>query len=281
VGNVLNSVNVSTNVVTERLRHSEVGSLQKAGAMLRENLSDLPRYLTSDERGRHLPGFLIEVAQCLDEDQRAMLQELESVGRGLDHIKHIVGAQQTHAKRGDVRQRVRPAELIESALEMNRESFTRHQIAISRDAGIADVPEVLLDKHRVLQVLINVISNAKNSLCEGRPSNRRISIGVAEAASDSGSVIRFVITDNGMGIAPENLARIFGHGFTTRNAGHGFGLHSAANAAKEMGGSLTAASDGPGHGATFTLELPASDATPSNSAATELTDRLTMTVSRI
>jgi PAS domain S-box-containing protein len=269
VGNVLNSVNVSTNVVTERLRHSEVASLQKAGAMLRENLADLPRYLTSDERGRHLPGFLIEVAQCLDEDQRAMLQELESVGRGLDHIKHIVGAQQTHAKRGDVRQRVRPAELIEAALEMNRESFTRHQIAISRDPTSANVPEVRLDKHRVLQVLINVISNAKNSLCEGRPSNRRISIGVAEAVADSGSVIRFVITDNGMGIAPENLARIFGHGFTTRNTGHGFGLHSAANAAKEMGGSLTAASDGPGHGATFTLELPASGTTSNNDMTIE------------
>jgi signal transduction histidine kinase len=87
--------------------------------------------------------------------------------------------------------------------------------------------------------------------------------------ADSGSVIRFVITDNGMGIAPENLARIFGHGFTTRNTGHGFGLHSAANAAKEMGGSLTAASDGPGHGATFTLELPASGTTSNNDMTIE------------
>jgi two-component system NtrC family sensor kinase len=59
-----------------------------------------------------------------------------------------------------------------------------------------------------------------------------------------------------VGIAPENLTRIFSHGFTTRTDGHGFGLHSAALAAQQMGGRLTAQSDGPGRGATFTLELP-------------------------
>ena len=185
-----------------------------------------------------------------------MLQELEAVGRGLDHIKHIVGAQQTHAKRGVVLQPVRPAELVETALEINRESFTRHQITIQRDQAL-DVPAMALDKHKVLQVLVNLISNAKNAVREGRPSERWISVSVREASSgESGRVVRFQIADNGMGIAPENLARIFGHGFTTRSAGHGFGLHSAANAAKEMGGSLIAASDGPGLGATFTLELP-------------------------
>ena len=62
--------------------------------------------------------------------------------------------------------------------------------------------------------------------------------------------------DNGIGIPPENLTRIFNHGFTTRKDGHGFGLHSGALAAKEMGGSLTVHSGGTGQGAAFTLELP-------------------------
>ncbi len=266
VGNALNSVNVSANVVTERLRNSEVTNLQKAGEMLRANLEDLPRYLTADDRGRHLPGFLIEVAQCLGDEQKSLLQELESVGRGLDHIKHIVSAQQAHAKRGVVLQRVRPLELLETALEMNRESFTRHHITVNRDAAAAaiDLPEIPLDKHKVLQVLVNLISNAKNAVCEGRDAQRSITVGVYHANADSGEkVIRFQVTDNGMGIAAEHLADIFRHGFTTRSEGHGFGLHSAANAAREMGGSLTAASDGPGRGATFVLELPADAEAPS------------------
>jgi len=69
--------------------------------------------------------------------------------------------------------------------------------------------------------------------------------------------VRFIVEDNGVGIPAGNLIRIFQHGFTTRKDGHGFGLHSAANAAREMKGALTVHSDGPGRGATFTLELPA------------------------
>jgi signal transduction histidine kinase len=68
--------------------------------------------------------------------------------------------------------------------------------------------------------------------------------------------VKIWVSDNGIGILPENLTRIFNHGFTTRRNGHGFGLHSGALAAKELGGVLLAYSEGPGTGATFCLELP-------------------------
>ena len=68
--------------------------------------------------------------------------------------------------------------------------------------------------------------------------------------------VQIAVMDNGVGIPAENMTRIFNHGFTTREKGHGFGLHSAALAAREMGGTLNAHSDGPGQGATFILELP-------------------------
>ena len=74
------------------------------------------------------------------------------------------------------------------------------------------------------------------------------------------------VTDNGEGIPKENLTRIFQHGFTTKKTGHGFGLHSGSNAAREMGGSLNVRSDGTGTGATFILELPLNkNAAPSSS----------------
>jgi signal transduction histidine kinase len=59
-----------------------------------------------------------------------------------------------------------------------------------------------------------------------------------------------------VGIPAENLTRIFNHGFTTRKDRHGFGLHSGALAAAQLGGSLTVRSDGLGRGAAFILELP-------------------------
>jgi len=74
------------------------------------------------------------------------------------------------------------------------------------------------------------------------------------------------VIDNGIGIPPENMGRIFNHGFTTRDSGHGFGLHSAALAAQELGGSLRAESDGPGRGATFVLELPLAPAAAARAA---------------
>jgi PAS domain S-box-containing protein len=256
VGNILNSVNVAAGIISEKLQKSEVGSLKKAADMLRDHLHDLPTFLATDKRGQHLPPFLIEVAGCLEDERRAVLPELDVVGRGLEHIKHIITAQQSHAKGGIVIQRVNPSELINTALDMHRESFTRHQVQV--DCRLEELGELPLDKHKALQILVNLITNAKNAVCEGRATDRciRIILSAVQRLGAAEQTISFRVEDNGMGIAPEDLAKIFAHGFTTRKEGHGFGLHSAANAAKEMGGSLLVESDGVGRGAGFTLQIP-------------------------
>jgi signal transduction histidine kinase len=90
--------------------------------------------------------------------------------------------------------------------------------------------------------------------CDGKQVTLRV-------ASGEGRV-RVSVIDNGVGIPAENLTRIFNQGFTTRKDGHGFGLHSGALAARELGGSLHVHSDGAGQGASFTLELPLAGAAP-------------------
>jgi PAS domain S-box-containing protein len=259
VGNILNSVNVSAGVIAEKMRKSEVASLKKAVGMLRDHLADLPAFLSADPRGRHLPSFLIEVAGCLEDEQRAVLPELEVVSRGLEHIKHIIAGQQSHAKGGIVLQPIKPADLINTALEIHRESFARHQVRV--ECRLEELAELPIDKHKVLQILVNLIANAKNAVCEGRLTERAIALVLymSRRLQSGEPTLIFRIEDNGMGIAPENLARIFAHGFTTRKEGHGFGLHSAANAAKEMGGTLQVESDGVGKGAIFILEIPIQD----------------------
>ena len=116
------------------------------------------------------------------------------------------------------------------------------------------MPAVLADKHKVLQILVNLLRNAKHALEEGGGGDKRLKLRVGINGERR---VKISVSDNGVGIAPEHLSRIFEHGFTTRKEGHGFGLHSGALAAREMGGSLGAHSAGPGQGATFTLEFPA------------------------
>ena len=143
------------------------------------------------------------------------------------------------------------SELIEDALRMNEGSVEPQIVEVTREID-GKLPPLKIDKHKVLQILINLLRNAQYA-CEesGRPDKR-----VILRALNGNNSIKISVIDNGVGIPPENLTRIFNHGFTTRKGGHGFGLHSGALAAKEMGGRLSVHSDGAGKGATFTLELP-------------------------
>ena len=264
VGNVLNSVNVSAMFIADRLAKSRVAHLTNVAAVLRENAADLGQFLTTDPKGKKLPDFITSLAERLSVEQAELMGEVESLAKNIAHIKEIVTVQQTYAKVSGIIEVLPATDLVEDALEMNGAAFHRHGVEVVRE--FAAVPPVLVDRHKVLQVLINVIRNAKYAVSECSRRDKRI---VVRIGANGDRRVKIAVADNGIGIAPENLARIFAHGFTTKKDGHGFGLHSAALAATEMGGSLFAHSDGPGHGATFTLELPMAEeanATPQSAA---------------
>jgi C4-dicarboxylate-specific signal transduction histidine kinase len=255
VGNVLNSVNVSATVLQDRLHKSKVSSLLNTADLLHAHAGRLAEFLTEDPRGRLVPGYLLKLASHLVVEQEETLKELSVLARNIEHIKEIVIMQQSYAKLSGVAEILAPAQLVEDALRMNEAALARHHIKVVRE--YMEVPPVSIDKHKALQILVNLVRNAKQALKEGAVEEKRLTIRVELSGADK---VAIVVRDNGVGIPPENLARIFQHGFTTKQDGHGFGLHSGANAAKEMGGSLAAASEGPGRGAVFTLELPVADA---------------------
>ena len=252
VGNVLNSINVAVSLLDERLRESRVSNLSKALALFHEHRGDLASFLANDPKGKMLPGYLETLTSHLVAEHAEMLQEMENLHRNVEHVKEIVVVQQTYARQCGVLETLSLAELVQDALRMNQGAFERHGIVIERQ--FADVPPVTVDRHKVLQILINFMRNAKYAMDEQGPAEKRLTIGIARKGPDWVAV---TVRDNGIGIAPENLARLFDHGFTTKRDGHGFGLHSGALAAREMGGQLTAHSQGLGQGATFCLELPA------------------------
>jgi len=209
-------------------------------------------FLTGDPRGQRLPSFLMNLAHHLEQEQAALIEEMKALAGNVEHIKNIVTMQQSYAKVSGVVESLPMARIVEEALQIHSSSLQRHEIQIVR--AYAEVPPLNVEKHKVLQILLNLMHNAKHAMMHQPGSEAkclRVTIGTKE-----GDRVQIAIQDNGVGIAPDNLSRIFSHGFTTKKDGHGFGLHMGALAAKEMGGSLTAHSDGPGKGALFVLELP-------------------------
>lgn len=253
VGNVLTSVNVTSTCIVSDLRKSKVGTLTKIAALLQEHESDLGAFITQDPRGKRLPRFLGQLAEQLTAEQSAAIKALGQLQKNIDHIKDIVSMQQDYAKRCGVTERIDASELIEDALRLNASALVRHDVHLVRD--FHGSLSVTVEKHKVLQILVNLIRNAKYACDESGQADKRLTLRTAIA----GRFAKIEVTDNGIGIASENISRIFQHGFTTRKGGHGFGLHSSALAALELGGSLRAHSDGAGRGATFTLELPLTD----------------------
>ncbi|HWO10595.1 MAG TPA: ATP-binding protein, partial [Polyangiaceae bacterium] len=250
VGNVLNSVIVSVRMATDRVKTSRVGNVGRVADLMQAHAADLGSFITQDPQGQRLPGYLKNLAGHLGQDQQELLGELESVGTKADHIKHIVTVQQEFAGDSNFRQSTDVPALVEDAIRIN--TLERHGAEIVRD--FPNMARVSLDKHKVLQILINLLSNAKHAVKHPDASpQKRITVRLERPRTDW---LVFEVTDNGMGIAAEDLGRIFQHGFTTRKDGHGFGLHGAITAAHEMGGSLTAQSEGRGKGSTFRLEVP-------------------------
>ncbi len=252
VGNVLTSVNLTVHDLQERLQKSRLSHFQRAVAVLQSEQMRLAEYLTDDPAGRQLPGFLERLAAHLTDENERQRADLEKLAGHFTHIRDIIVTQQSSARMLGLVEDVPPYQLVEDALRLCTESFERHGIEVRRDFAVTG--SVRADRHKVLQILINLLRNAKDAV-ERREGPRCITIAIT-AAENAGGLAAIVVRDNGEGIAPENLGKLFQHGFTTKKDGHGFGLHSCVLAAREMQGDITASSAGVGAGAAFTLTLP-------------------------
>jgi signal transduction histidine kinase len=254
VGNVLNSVNVSASVLRGTLGNSRIDGLTRAVELINEHEHDLPRFIETDPRGKKLWPYLNELAGALRSERQQALSDLDRLSLGVDHIIYVVTTQQAHAGPSSVMEMAGPQELMEEALHLSAEAVKRGSIAVVRRYG--EVPATALDKQRMVQILVNLIGNAAQAMERVPAQARRLTLGIGLVSGEHGERMHMTVQDTGEGIAPENITRIFAHGFTTRASGHGFGLHSSAVAASEMGGKLTVHSDGPGHGAIFTIDMP-------------------------
>jgi len=259
VGNVLNSVNVSTSILGEKVRASKTANIAKLSALLNEHEKDLGDFLLVDEKGRKIPSYLSALSTNINGERQEILKEIDLLRDNVNHIREIVAMQQNFARISSVSENIFLGDIIDDIFKMQSSSFAKYEVQL--ESHYDDVPLISTDKHRVMQILVNLLQNARQACVGGEEEVKKVTVRLTRSGEDK---VRIDVTDNGIGIKPENMTKIFVHGFTTKKDGHGFGLHSGALSAKALGGSLSVTSDGPGKGATFTLELPL---TPQKSSA--------------
>jgi DNA-binding LacI/PurR family transcriptional regulator/signal transduction histidine kinase len=254
IGNLLTSVNVSVSEIAARAGASEVGGVRRVAALLEEQRGDLVGFFARDQRAALLPEYLAKLGTRLGQEREAVLHETSSLEHQLRLIRETILALQSYARDGDEllpRERLDLGEVLETALRVQEGSLTRYAVRVQRDLG--RLPAVESQRSKVLHVVVNVVKNAAEAM-RGVPAERR-RLDVTGRAEDGAAVL--VFEDQGEGIPPEHLARIFTYGFTTKPGGNGFGLHTCANMMRQLGGDIRVESDGADRGARVTLRLPA------------------------
>jgi C4-dicarboxylate-specific signal transduction histidine kinase len=253
VGNELNSINVASTLVSEQGRQTSLHHFFEIAELIRQHVDDFAEYVTHHPQGQLIPRALVELAQAVEPEYHYVMDEINHLTSGIDRIKQIIQAQQSYVTHVDVNQASDPAQIIEDALAINQAGIEQREIIIQKH--LPQTPRVYLSKHKVMQILVNLVSNAKHAL-DQTTGQRQITVQMALHEHEGQHQLIYRVVDTGCGIKPEDLDRIFNHGYTTRPEGRGYGLHYSILTATELGGSLTVKSPGPGRGATFTLILP-------------------------
>lgn len=248
VGNVLNSLGIASSAAQMRLKASQIEKVGQVAGLLEENRGALARFLVDDVRGQRLPDYLTALSRRLSTDSAAIQGEFEAISGHVEYLRQVVQAQQSFARIGGTRDEIDVRELVDTALTLKAQELRGAHIT----REIEQLPVVRTDRYKLLQVLVNFIANACDAMAANAPATARLAIR-ARTMLDQ---LEISVEDSGVGIDPEQLRRVWEFGFTTKARGHGFGLHSAAVAAQQLGGAVSAQSAGRGLGACFKVTIP-------------------------
>lgn len=252
VGNVLNSINVSLTTVSDKVANSKAKKLERLVSLLETHRQDIDNFLTKTPKGKAVPEFLTQLSRALNDEISTVSHELGIMEEDIAHVKTIIAAQQSHATSKSMFETVNVAELCKTALSITGKESTECGIEFVME--IDSELEIVTNKHQVLDILLNLLANAIESINEEKPAIGVITF--TSVQSEDGKFVEICVTDNGVGIDEETQIKLFRHGFTTKDNGHGFGLHSCSNGAKTLGGDLDISSPGLHQGATAVLKLP-------------------------
>lgn len=261
VGNILNSVITSCQLIHSTVTNSKLQGLLKANQMLRNKMDNIRDFIANDPKGINLLKYYLQFDKHLERERGAVTENVSRLMGKVESIRDVIMAQQSYASGGFQDEDLDLREVIDDALNILGSSIARHGIKVTR-LYQDDVPKLMLPKNKLIHLIVNLVKNAVEAMTE---TTRSSELTIRVIISAPWLVVAF--TDTGHGISECDKERIFQHGFTTKSQGHGFGLHSCANTMTEMGGSISAKSEGKGKGATFTLQFPLSRRVVVNASA--------------
>ncbi len=251
MGNILNGICVNSSLLQDRLDQTSLHGLIRAIELVERSGLSLVEFIATDERGRHFPDYFLSRRPKLESELQELRRIADSLVAQADHLREIVRRQQAYATRVTATVETDLEKLLEEALALHHDAFTTRSIDLTCECQIEET--ILVDRHKVLQILINLLQNAVDAVEHCTPGKRQITV---RAENVDETRVAIEVTDNGIGIVEQDRAKIFTIGFTTKPDGHGIGLHSSALAAKEIDGELQYHSAGRGRGATFRLVFP-------------------------
>lgn len=251
MGNMLNSLNVSAQMVREKAHQLNIEDLTMINTFFQTHKNELGPFFNENQKGKHFIDYLISFSERLANAKTELLSEITTLNDNIEHIRNTVTMYHSMDKKIPPIEPILIGKTFETILSLHEESLVNNAIFVEVNNDITF--PIMLDRIKLEQILINLVSNAIDALTYSKNIKKQLIISVCPENDD---MISIQVTDNGIGISAENLIRIFNFGFTTKTDGGGFGLHASALTALEMGGNLIATSEGPDKGSTFTLKLP-------------------------
>ncbi len=264
VGNILNSVKTSAQVMYDLIKDSQIKGLKKANGLLREHIDSLEEFLLNDPKGKKLMQYYLKLEDVFVAENNEMHRQLRRLNDKVDAIVEVIAAQQSYVGTSSLIEEYPLVDIVEDALTMQSGSIERYGITVIKEFHV--MPKVPVQKVKLVHILINLINNAKEAMLEKASDQRKLFISIDK---DGDASVYLRIKDTGQGIAEENLQKVFSHGYTTKKNGHGFGLHSSANYMTEMHGEMWAESEGIGKGATFILKFPGKESEHSDNCGNQ------------
>ncbi|MCB1050437.1 MAG: GHKL domain-containing protein [Acidobacteria bacterium] len=248
VGNAINSLNVATNVLLEKVE----GIVPKLAARIaqkleeeRENLEQLVQRADGKKMLQSLP----ELIKVAGERRDAVMREVSDLRSSVHHVNAIVSAQEDQISGIQLREQIELTEILDTSLKIMMPLIHKHQIQLEKRYG--PPIHMTLEGNKLLQIIINLLKNACEAIVEAKPDQPKISL----HAEQTEEAVILEISDNGIGYDSSIRQRMFTLGFTTKLEGHGFGLHYCALAVKDLNGQLETQSAGLYKGSTFTITL--------------------------
>ncbi len=250
VGNILNNIKVSTELIDNLNKNSKIESFTKANNLLRENFDSLDKFVSDNPKGKKLMQYYLELEDCLVDENNQIQEHINRLIKSIELITSVIVAQQSFASTSSLTEEYSFEEIIKETLTMKSDLINQNKIDVI--TSYASLEKIPVQKIKLMHILINIIHNARDAMFSIPRDKRKLYISLKK----SNGFIQIKIKDTGEGISKKNINKIFTHGFTTKMDGRGFGLHNSANAMMEMNGKLKVESDGSDKGTTFILEFP-------------------------